>query len=391
MRRLLSSIRVLQFVWVAASTAASIAGHTIQVPKEQPTIQAAIDAATDGDTIIVAPGTYRERLTIKGKGVTLASQFLVSRNAADREQTILDGGKADHKQGGPIIVVDKSGGAITSIIGFTIRNSDHAVINSGRIEVLHNRFVENSDALSFESGGGIVRSNVFENNSDDGIDMDGASEATIEDNLIRNNKDDGIEIRLHKYRGSPLDIVIRRNVLSGNREDGLQLIDYPGKSDRTLRIERNLFVKNAMAAVGTMEDGDTKENYAGAELLEPVSIVNNTFADNHFGITGGDNMVVFNNIFVRTAKTTLKRIRGDSAAGVNLLWNNGLDMEDCDLNASMFLTIDPKFDRDYRLATGSPCIDAGAATFEYNGENLTLPIESYAGAAPDLGAFEVGR
>ena len=62
---------------------ASVFAATIQVPGEFPTIQAGIDMAVVGDTILVAPGMYYESLSYGGKDVVVVSE-------SGPEQTIID-------------------------------------------------------------------------------------------------------------------------------------------------------------------------------------------------------------------------------------------------------------------------------------------------------------
>jgi parallel beta-helix repeat protein len=372
-----------------AAAAQEPSGRTLRVPADHPTIQSAIDAARSGDTVLVEPGVYRDSLKVAGKSLTLASRFLDRKDPKDVDQTILDGGRSASSDGEEILRIDRN--ADVTLMGFTIRHSHHAVTVRGKARVIRNRFHKNGDALSFESGSGVVRSNVFEDNSDDGIDMDGSSDALIEENVIRNNKDDGIEVRLHDHTGAPLRITIRSNVISGNREDGLQLIDYPGRSTRTFRIERNVFSGNAMSAIGCMGGGNTKENYEGADIPEPIEIVNNTFADNLYGVTGGDNVTLINNVFLRTAKSALKRVDGDSIFSHNLFWQNGRDFEECDLDPEGKVAADPLLDGEFRPKAGSPCVDGGVASLDQNGRKIALPADAWKGAAPDLGAFEFLR
>ena len=96
----------------ACSDVTCEAGETINVPGNYSTIQAAVDAASNGDEIIVAPGTYTgtgdEVVDMKGRAITL-------RASGTAEETIIDG------EGQRRVVYCSSGeDADTVIEGFTI-------------------------------------------------------------------------------------------------------------------------------------------------------------------------------------------------------------------------------------------------------------------------------
>lgn len=63
---------VILFATVTLVAALSF-GATIHVPSQQPTIQTGINAASNGDTVLVAPGTYQEYIVIITSGLTLIS------------------------------------------------------------------------------------------------------------------------------------------------------------------------------------------------------------------------------------------------------------------------------------------------------------------------------
>jgi len=329
------------------------------------------------------PGSI-ENIEISGKTITLASWFYTSQDPKYIDQTIIDGGS------NTVITVKSSVGPETKIIGFTIRNGNDGISASARLHILNNHFTGNRDAIDYEAGGGICRNNVFEDNSDDAVDLDGPTEAVIEDNIIRNNGDDGIEIRLHGYNGPTLNIVIRRNIITGNDEDGIQLIDYPDLSDRVFLIERNVIKNSAMVGLGLMDNGVTKEDFRGASIPERIHLFNNTFIDNDHGLTGGDNLIALNNIFVGSPNIALKNVDGNSIAAYNLFWGNGTDYQNSNVDPTNTISADPRLDANDRLLSGSPAIDAGTASFTWNSETvLDLSPNEYSGPAPDLGAFEI--
>jgi len=61
--------------WMAAASPAARADVISVDPNHYPTIQAAIDAASDDDVIVVAPGVYFESIDFLGKAITVRSEF----------------------------------------------------------------------------------------------------------------------------------------------------------------------------------------------------------------------------------------------------------------------------------------------------------------------------
>ncbi|MBC8386053.1 MAG: hypothetical protein H8E57_11105, partial [Candidatus Cloacimonetes bacterium] len=91
-------------------------GLLINVPADEQTIQLGIVAAQDCDTVLVAPGTYYEKINFLGKEILVASWFMTTGNPDIITETIIDG---EHNG---CVVLFINGEESASLNGFTIRN-----------------------------------------------------------------------------------------------------------------------------------------------------------------------------------------------------------------------------------------------------------------------------
>jgi parallel beta-helix repeat protein len=148
----LSALLLTAFLLCGVSSGKSSASNTV-VPTDYPTIQAALDAANDGDTIYVKAGTYHENVVVN-KTISLIGE--------DPNTTVIDGIPA----GGTLVSVTRNN---VTISGFTIRSfpdrSDTGILlsSSNFSSIEGNVIVEcsNGATLDFNSSNNLLFGNYI--------------------------------------------------------------------------------------------------------------------------------------------------------------------------------------------------------------------------------------
>ncbi|MBP9192460.1 MAG: hypothetical protein KBF96_07905, partial [Ignavibacteria bacterium] len=167
----------------------------INVPGSYSTIQAAINAANNGDIIQVAAGIYREDLTLNKYLHLRGSNYNVNPNTGIRgPETIIQPftSDPDPNTGGTILYITP-GGSGSDIDGFTF-DGDNTIIVSG--VNMNGADVDALEAISAYDGlsNTTVSNNIIKNLNYGGIDYYNYTNggAATYDNVITNNKFDNI-------------------------------------------------------------------------------------------------------------------------------------------------------------------------------------------------------
>jgi hypothetical protein len=109
---------------------------TIYVPDDYPLIQQAVGAAADGDTIIVKPGTYVEKVDFLGKAITVQSE-------QGPESTIIRLSGSDRNANKSVVTFKNNEDQSSILQGFTLQNGKGTNF-------------ENAQGYDVHCGGGIL-------------------------------------------------------------------------------------------------------------------------------------------------------------------------------------------------------------------------------------------
>ena len=263
-------------------------------------IQAAIDAASTGQTIEVRSGTYRENVRIKKQ---------LALRAVDT-----GGGKPIVDAAGRDSAVTLSADHIT-VEGFKVTNSGKKwgdagiLVNSKNNIIRKNTVVKNHTGIMFQRcSQNTVADNDVSDNHSDGICLIGAAGNTIKGNTANSNKRAGIWLESAKKRGPPEpadhntldgntasnnaalgialntgadDNIVKDNRASGNREAGILLNCGPMRNT----VSGNQVIKNVANGILLTASGpqnrimanQVHENDNGIAVL---SSSGNTFTSN---------------------------------------------------------------------------------------------------------------
>lgn len=256
-------------IFVVLISGAALAS-TINVPADQPTIQGGINAAVNGDTVLVAPGTYNELINFNGKAITVKS----SGGAA---VTVIDGGKAG------TVVSFISGETNKSVLsGFTIQHGSYSGVYMyfSSPVIRYNRIINN--AASFGAGMYILGSstaqvvrNVFTGNSGGAggaIGLFSAGAVLIEDNRIFKNNGGGEGGAIWMVNEAD-EIIVQNLMYDDVASSGTEFYSLIPQSTTGYRLINNTIVStNANADAAVVADGFN----TNAELINNVIIAPGT-------------------------------------------------------------------------------------------------------------------
>ena len=381
----------LHFALAVIVTSTPVQAKIINVPADSTTIQAAINGASNGDTVLVQPGTYVENINFNGKDIIVGSLLITTDDTSYIRQTVIDGGQSDR-----VVTMNMGETSSASLVGLTIQNGSKwwgagiLCDNSSSPSLDHLSVINNSveGGVNGTGGGGIC----CLNNSNPSI-----SNSVISHNTV--TPWDGGGIFTHNSSPTISNTIIYGNV--AEREGGAIFV---GGSSNPILSDVLVYSNSGLTGGGLYFGG------ANGTLMNMT--IHDNYSQNGGGIVindGGDpvivNTILWDNepyqIFFHIGwPSSFSIAYSNVAGGLDNIGNPGngtVNWLEGNIDSTPFFNSHET--EDYSLLDHSPCIGSGIDSIQIDGSWYYAPstdIEGNTrpnppGSNPDMGAYENSR
>lgn len=380
------------------------------------TVQRGADAAGPGDTVTIRGGHYPEQVKLTRSGNYFGRAITIQSDAG--AQVILAGVDTD---GQDHLVLKGLTVKNASFLGIAVRGSYRVKVEECRVEGCPGSgiYVDKSNDVTISK---CDVADACHSGGEESVSIKRSANVVFEDSIVHDTGHEGIDVK----EGSR-NVVVRRNRVCHVERQGLYADAWDADTGE-IRFENNVIFDCLVGLVACTESGGLLHDVAFvgnvvydcrgpgmmvakwgsarmSHRIRNVSYLNNTVVNcggpGKNGIWGGgmlmendqaENVIIVNNVFSGNPFAQLRVTLGLAPKRIiahhNLIDGPGENLTHANVvAAAKFVDATAK---DFRLAPGSPGLDAGALLAEVVGTDVAGKQRVHR-AKVDIGAFRSGQ